>query len=514
MSRYLPPNKSLLKPKTMKKVVNCLFLALCLLGCSKDHIQEPPISKIQQNEAVKAKMHLADAVTFVQPNFEETSMPALSRADLEKYNIVRKKREMTLQRNAEKRRVAVVEIHPTGIAPNDWINIQTILDAAGARGVDFEMRLKSTDINGIPKSFNLGNGTWPDGRSLFIRGQESHGHYGKVSIVGEKVDGHITTITGGRFISRGAPNLFETWAVITWDRPEIKIKGIKFDGGSISTAGGGGQAVPDDLSFEHCHFINNRGLRTIGSFGTENSFLLRNCKFEEVRIPLQIFNNNPDVIIEDNVIINSTEGFIIGNNASGNYKIRDNNISILPILPGEIPYWEAGIVTIVTQNTTVDISNNKLDVVGPGKIGVFVLGFEGKNGNADPISGISIYDNKINVQTEIFAAIDITALILGITDVCIFENQITGVAGFAFSAYSGSGSDQEISNVTFADNNIKNFTSSCLGVDETFSPVGCADILLGSHTNSVEYCGDTERIIINKGTNNSFSMEDECIACT
>ena len=345
-------------PSSIYKSILILFLLALIYGC-QDNFDNPLLTEdITRN----LKQDLLSNSYQMAPS----SFGPLHDLDYVKSQISKYQQETHNLRNSFNSIESndsrdVVEIYPTGDASIDWLAIQLQLNVSGLAENDLELRLKSTSEDGIPTPFNIGN------NQLIIFG-ERHGHKGKVILTGEKKNGNMTTIKGGIEFERFG--FLERRALLSFEREQIKIEGIKFDGGHFLTAGGGGQPIPKEIIIKDSHFINHTGIRAIWTFGTEEKFLLKDCKFDNVRMALQIFNNNPNAIIEDNEIINSWDGFIIGNNASGNYIVRDNSISLVPAV---IPIWDSGIAVIITQNTTVDIYENELNIVGPGKIGVFIF---------------------------------------------------------------------------------------------------------------------------------------------
>ncbi|WP_242131571.1 hypothetical protein [Aestuariivivens marinum] len=493
----------------MKKIMTSLFIAILIFGCSKDNFQGPTMSKIDDEPLLMNKIRQIEKHAMNAMTNEEINIPELSKSELEKYNSIRGKYKVVfenhtmLKNKLEKDNYVVQELYPTGVFPDDYINIEAIMDEAENQGVDLELRLKSTNVQGVPTSFNFGQ------FYLWIGGK-TQGYYGKIKFIGEKDNGNMTTFTGAYDYLRFG--ILESRQVLIWDRELIHFENIRFDGGHIASVGGGSLPEPEEIIIKDCHFINNsKGVyAAITTFGTEEKLLIEDCKFENNHLGIWALNYH-DAIIQDNEFVNSTGGISIGNNASGNYIVRDNNLSITPVLSGDFAIWESGIFIRIVQDTSIDVYDNNIDINGTSKFPIFVYGAPGKSGNIDPISGINIYDNNINVDSDYFGAIEIVADYVSISNVCVSENKISGIAGVAYSSLSFT--DKEVSNVTYSNNDIENFSSSCMFEDETGSPRGCAVIYFGENTNSMQYCGDTDIIIINQGTNNTFTNEDECTGC-
>jgi hypothetical protein len=105
---------------------------------------------------------------------------------------------------AEPRANEFTIVHPTGNFPTDVENVQAAADAGGT------VVLKATDPLGAPKAFNFGP-PQPGGGSVIISRA--------VTILGESVRNHVTTIRGGLFPLRG---INATGRIV--------IRGIRFDG--------------------------------------------------------------------------------------------------------------------------------------------------------------------------------------------------------------------------------------------------------------------------------------------
>ena len=75
-------------------------------------------------------------------------------------------------------------VYPTGIFPGDVVNVQTALGLGGS------ILLKATDASGTPTAFNLGPAAEAGG-TVFLTTD--------VTLRGETLDEHMTTIAGGNF---------------------------------------------------------------------------------------------------------------------------------------------------------------------------------------------------------------------------------------------------------------------------------------------------------------------------
>ncbi|MHC4204396.1 MAG: hypothetical protein ACYSTT_07070, partial [Planctomycetota bacterium] len=59
-------------------------------------------------------------------------------------------------------------IHPTGEFPADVVNVQTVVDDLGDRGVDGKIILEARNESGVPTAFNFGEGEYILGERGYV----------------------------------------------------------------------------------------------------------------------------------------------------------------------------------------------------------------------------------------------------------------------------------------------------------------------------------------------------------
>ncbi|MHC4438577.1 MAG: right-handed parallel beta-helix repeat-containing protein, partial [Planctomycetota bacterium] len=113
-------------------------------------------------------------------------------------------------------------IHPTGEFPADVVNVQTVVDDLGDRGVDGKIILEARNESGVPTAFNFGEGEYILGERGYVDvlsnnhifGQDS----GDIEFVGVRDDSAQTTIVGG------------LQSISCWRRTKFEVRGIRFEG--------------------------------------------------------------------------------------------------------------------------------------------------------------------------------------------------------------------------------------------------------------------------------------------
>jgi len=394
------------------------------------------------------------------------------------------------------------EIYPTGVYPDDRINVQTLVSELGARGKDAKIIMKATNSEGDPTAFNFGFSTgagedpFATGGSVFV---SSFRGKGSIEFIGEKNNGEITTVSGGfRF-----PGVGEGGSFFLVDRPKdnFSFKSIKFSGI------GGGLEISriGDLHVSDCQFEDNEN--SVIHFGNGGSFTIRDNKFQGIlRVPIWVVNNHPECLIMNNEITQSGTGIRIGNKSAGHFSVISNNIEAVET---SHPFAFAnGIEMIPTSNAMIEIRDNNINVNGVFPDGIFIIDFAGRANN------VMISDNKIEVNSNFFGGINLTTFIgNGIENICIFDNKISGNGAYAFQAINDLffGLVSDISNVSYLDNQIGGFTSNCSGVDGNGIPLGCVDVFFDESTQDITFCGESG-IVIDRGDNNTFT-DDDCPEC-
>ncbi|MBR9682697.1 MAG: right-handed parallel beta-helix repeat-containing protein [Candidatus Aenigmarchaeota archaeon] len=385
-------------------------------------------------------------------------------------------------------------LYPTGMYPDDRINVQTLVNELGDAGIDAKVKLKSTNRDGVPTAFNFGFST---GGGISEGGWVSISTYlgrsGSLEFMGEGKGDEITTISGGfRFPNTQGGSFF----IVNRTDDDFIFKGIRF-----TNEGGIEVARVGSFLAKECLFDNT----TIGidNFGVSNSVTIKDNIFEDILIPMRILNDNPIAVIKDNQVYNAQSGPYFGFN-SGSYIVKDN---IIRTIDGDDPYATGDGIFVYDNEDLFEIKDNDISCNDPFSAGIFLLDFQNN------IKNIFIKDNKIHMNSKYYSAIDIEGYGNSISDICISDNEISGEAASAFyvSSLEAYFPPSDISDISFNNNNIEDFETTCLATDGFGSALGCVDVFFDASTHDLTFCGEVD-IIIDQGINNTFT-EDDCPKC-
>jgi len=389
----------------------------------------------------------------------------------------------------------MVTIYPTGQFPQDVINVQAVVDDAGERGVDLKLVLKATNENGQTKSFNF-EGAW-----VLIRGSYYYGQTGSVTIAGETLNSHQTTILKG-YDSRlfGMPNDYKPFLVLA--RGDVTFNNLKFEEGGIRNYGG--VAGPDNMRVENCIFQDyNHMAGALENRGTGQSYTIRNNRFENVRRAFAMYNSNRNCVVENNYF--SSEE-ILFHNCFGKIEFRGNTVNAIALSnPNE---FTTGLVLVENYDANFVIRDNHF-TINQTRYGSGI--YIGPNSDG---TQFQITDNMIDIKSKYYGVIDMEGYLLGtpIKNVTISNNVFKGNAAWAISANNIKLSPpaSQISSITISENDLHGFESNCSGVDVDTDPylrVGRADIFLGRATSNISVSAKKKAAIVNYGVGNTIAYK-------
>lgn len=394
-----------------------------------------------------------------------------------------------------------VEIYPTGLFPDDVINVQGVVDDAGENGIDLKVILKATNENGVPTSFNF------DGGWVRIRGEYfDYNQSGNVIIEGETENGSQTTVVKGLDTRLfGLPNDYKAFNVL--DRGDVSFENLKFEEGGIWNFGGP-LVGPDNMLVENCIFLDySHFAGVLDNRGAQNSYIIKNNRFENAWRAFAMYNPNIELIVEDNYFRSEQ---ILFNKVVGEVEFKDNTIDAV-LLSNFSPYAN-GLDLIQNFDASFIVKDNHItNYSSPTGTGILI----GPNSEE---TEIYLADNVIDIQSNFYGGIDMIGFFFGtpIKNVCITGNEFRGNAAWAISASNDIAFPpfSEISSITISENDLDNFERSCNGISpETGQAVGCADIFLNASTTNITVCAENA-VVVDLGVGNTISADDDaCQGC-
>lgn len=349
-------------------------------------------------------------------------------------------------------------VYPTGNFPTDVQIVQAAVDAGGT------VVLKATDPLGAPKAFNFGP-PQPGGGSVIIQGA--------VTILGESVRNHMTTIRGGYFPLRG---IGATGRIV--------VRGIHFDGA-------GGNAFNFIFS-ESAEFSSNKITGVVGdaSGGFSEGIAVFGFAYSgEFVIAGNVIDGFDADFADGIVLIDGAEAKILQNEIHRSHTLGISIISpSAPVTiddnlvvpgPGDPSYeFGNGIIGFSGPGGTFFITGNRVEAENPQADGIAIVGDD-----SQAVFGAAIEKNEVLMHDSLFEAISLYG---SVTDAYVGQNRAEGTGAFALQA-STFGLTQRSN--TFVGNNIARFESS---IADVFLDVDTEDTVL------VGFSGN----VIDLGTNN------------
>lgn len=361
-------------------------------------------------------------------------------------------------------------VHPTGVFPGDVHNVQAAVDRGGT------ILLKATDAAGLHVNFNFGPAT-DDGGFVDLTND--------VVLLGETVDGLMTTIEGGDAPFRG----FD-------DAASSTFRGIRFNGPRLAAVF---LFVSTGLEFSDC-WVHDTVIMFSESYGIlaggdiTGTFLATNNLFENINgefgVAVKVVGIDADAIIAGNTILGASTGISVALN-SRPMRIEDNFVMPGPLFNGN------GIAAHApaAQTGTFSIANNTVICESPFADGIYLLGTTGEFGE-NPVLNSVVEKNAIEMRDSMFGGITFYG---AVSDCTVRNNKIRGTGAYALQI-EGPFLGGPAANNTFHGNNLSHFSA----VIPSFGRGDMADVFLDVHTQDTVVHGRI-RSVIDLGVDNQVS---------
>ncbi len=453
----------------MKKLPIALSLFLVLLfGCQEEPVQpDASVTTIQ-------KEHYGKFLPFNEFKADKS----LDLSNLEFRNPVRSENyslQVIEETSSLSRGNAVYKVYPTGNFPDDLDNLQVLVNELGEEGKDAMIKLKATNLDGVPTEFNFG---YNSGVEDWVFVNAVNGRSGSLKIMGEEYNGAVTTINGGRSFNG-------SFLFFGRESDEFSLQNIKFINQGGLTFLGIGQ-----MTIKGCVFENS--IFPLNSFGNNGPVQIIENSYEECVLANRIFGESETLEVKNNIASNVKYGYFIDVSLKLIFKNNETYTS------GEFDSPGGGLSIAPFTGASVDIKDNVFS--GTESISMEIGSYIG------PVSNINIRNNTFETYNENYWS----SLVLfdagnPIDGVEIKDNIFKGTSSSAiwisgaFSFVPPVGT----SNVVIKNNSLEEFTSNCTEYSDMDVPIGCVDIYFSTTTFDNFYCGDTENII-DEGTNNTI----------
>ncbi len=416
----------------------------------------------------------------------------------------------------------VYHLFPTGVFPDDVINVQSVVDDLGVRGQNGKIILEARNESGVPTPFNFGQGDYFAGQRGFVDVLSNSNIFGEdlgdIAFLGVKDGGAQTTIFGG------------LTSLSCWRGTKFEVRGIRFEGA---------EGAPifvfraDSARIQHNEISDVRGdpfgFGTYGEPKALGIWVAANLgALDNIRGHIEIRGNR----IYD-VVADSADGMaIVATNASfeisGNEVWNVNRIGIFTTWNQKPIVVEKNLIVPGPGNTPSNVGNN----VGIGIITQFPIGDEGvvrveknriicENPNAvgigayggkffffDP-SGINMFmhdsifsKNRITMLDTVFAGIEIYAVDgPGFFGNVIDKNTIDGTGAFGIfvgGEFTGAPNalDPRVSDNLFEKNRLRRFIADRW------------DVVLDPYTEENFYLGKNETVL-DLGIGNVIVLDED-----
>ncbi len=494
--------------KTLRTLLILLFsFFLAVQGCTdQGHEIEPetnlPQEVVKQRWEVTRDYHMKESGPAVKTFTQPVSLSIPQTVQIE-------------STQAAKGKQYVYHIYPTGIPEQDWESLQSVVNSAGENGQNAKIMLKATNQEGVPTSFNLGQGFGldnPDTYAVTVWG-ETHGHTGSVEFIGESSGGNQTTIKGGvTYDVFGDMIRVESFAFQVLDRDAATFRNIHFTDNAGVFAGESLAVFSTMPPVNKIQVVNCRFTHMVGSpllvAGAGEQTMIKNNYFEDFGWEVGFFLDQPDLVFKDNQIVNEGSGYGLTLwQINGNMSIKDNSIKSRI---GDFMFgFTTGIFYSLRAESQLEIKENQIDSDDSGIA---------NNDFAGPqLFPVSISDNEIYVNTALGGFPFSLFSILGndISNVCFRNNAISGTGAWAIevasaaSYWPGFYAPGDMYDISISNNDLSEFTAHCNNFVplEVFGLTECPKVYLDTSTRDIEYCGEED--IANQGTDNSIN-EGNC----
>jgi hypothetical protein len=357
---------------------------------------------------------------------------------------------------------------PTGQFPADVQNVQAALDAGG------EVLLRAADAAGVPTAFNFG---------AFGAATLSS----SVTVVGEVVNGHMTTIRGGFAPFRAMPfaPVRSAFHGIRFDGPRSTAVFLNFSSGFEFT----GNVVTDVIGTPYFGLTKGQAVwitaapgHVTGSVKISGNVVER--VFADLSYGVAIAGFDATAEIGDNTFRDTRDTGILVVGGSQTVSIENNLV-----VPGAAPYpgfFSVGNGIFVGQGKgAFRIRRNTVVCGNPFADGIALSGHIAAP-DAVPASSV-VEHNHVTMQGSMFGAITVYGQI---DPSLIANNLVRGDGAFAMQVAAAFGNEQTRA-VVFRGNNIADFKSSVANV--FLDTITHENVLVG-HSGTVVDLGVANRI--------------------
>ena len=364
-------------------------------------------------------------------------------------------------------------VQPTGLFPDDLLNVQAAVDAGGT------VVLGATGASGEPLSFNFGPAVSraSGGRGVDITTD--------VSLIGERRGEAVATIVGGNEPVEVFPGVRVIVSGLTFERPFFDA--IFLNDPASAT------------------IVDNRIEHVVGSFVSPSLGLalgidvFRGRKItitgnviDDVDAPfavgIAVFAAR-DVLIAGNRVSGTNTIAIEASGNTGVTRIVDNTVA-----PGPERYPRGAFGAGIETNGPgfYEIRDNDATCVNPNAGCIYVFGMTNLF-SFGPVVAPVIEDNRIDVGTDGGAAIFLTGQV---SQARITDNKLTGTGDAAFAIFGASccPDRSDLFGNTFLDNDLTHFTSLS------------ADVIFDEFTHDNVFTGQC-RSVIDLGVGNQITCD-------
>lgn len=422
------------------------------------------------------------------------------------------KREIDINPNIaqDERGSSSYKIYPTGMFPDDWVNIQAVTDHAGLLGQDAKVLLKAKNTHGVPTVFNFGFGDIGENTGAFVTvSGTSSGQSGSIRYQGVGSEDGGTTISGGIAYPFPFFPIHQNIGVLIEDRESVEFKNIQFVNNCGLRIEMAPAPHPGDITVKNCRFDNYTGW-PIAFWGTTGSTTIRNNTFLNYRGNVSVYNNPNGCIIQNNLFNTSGLGGLELINTGGTV-VERNDITT------RVTDFDFAIGILVTSSNPTSpafILDN--DVTSESQ-GISCFEFLGS------MRDVVVQGNTIEIAPNPLSSFRIPFATNSnggtIENICFTDNTASGTGYWAVEIASQAtffgGAFGDLSNIVIAGNDLEGFNSVCES-DYLLSDLGltdCVDIFLDATVHDSYVC-EEDVDIADLGTDNTVSDDDDdCPEC-
>ncbi len=320
----------------------------------------------------------------------------------------------------------VTTVYPTGSFPLDVHNVQAAVDGGGT------VVLKASNVSGDPTAFNFGTPYYLVGSGINI--------YNDVEIVGERVAGKMTTISGGFLPVIGVAAARTRIADIDFESPGGSAIVITASTGTEITGNIVNSVVPDLLGVG---FTETDGIDLFGNYapGVTGKALISGNLIEglagDFANGMQLDEVAANVTISDNVVIfEQSNGYIqtLGIAAFRSHGKVSISRNYVYMGPGNANAYPAPVFVGGEHEAIYTISNNNIVSNHPNADGIEVDGGD----FSEPTNGANVSGNRILISST-YPGLGGAGVSFygGVNNAIVSGNIIEGSSAFALQIAEG-----------------------------------------------------------------------------